>query len=129
MRVESTYSFSFPASKTFKLVYGDRAYVEEHLVPERDLLGAAYPNPFASTTLLPFTVTHNHTHVTLKVYNVLGQEIITLLDQLLEVGFYKIPWNGSDSKGTPVQSGTYIYQLQSNDGHRTQSQSRKLIFK
>jgi len=129
MRAESIYTFSFPASKKFKLVYGDRAYIEEHLVPERDLLGAAYPNPFNAATLLPFTITRNHTHVTLKIYNVLGQEVKTLLDEPLDAGFYEILWNGTDQSGSSVQSGTFIYQLQSSEGRYTQSQSRKLIFK
>ncbi len=127
MRVERVYSFSYPTSKTFKLVYGNRSYVEENLVPERDLLGDAYPNPFSTATVLPFTVTNDNTHVKLIIYNLLGQEVTTLLDQNLSAGFYEIPWNGTDSSGSSISSGTFIYQLQSTDKHHSKTQSRKLI--
>jgi flagellar hook assembly protein FlgD len=50
-------------------------------------------------------------HATLKVYNILGQEVHTLLDQVQEAGYHTVTWAGTDSRGIPVSSSIYFYRL------------------
>ncbi|MBU0507702.1 T9SS type A sorting domain-containing protein [bacterium] len=72
-------------------------------------LGQNYPNPFNPTTQISFDLKQSGP-VTLKVYNLMGQEIATLLDGYSEVGNHRVSFNGS---GLP--SGTYLYSLKAGD--------------
>jgi hypothetical protein len=68
-----------------------------------------YPNPFNPTTNITLTIPVSG-KTTLKVYNVSGQMITTLVDQNLVAGSYKYSFNGTD-----LPSGIYFYKLQSNN--------------
>ncbi len=81
-----------------------------------------YPNPFNPTTTLKFTLA-NSGFTTLKVYDILGNEIKTLVSSNLEKGNHSIIWDGTDNFNKKVASGTYIYRLISN-GYMT---SKKMI--
>jgi hypothetical protein len=56
--------------------------------------------------------------VSLKIYNILGQEIFVLEDKYQTAGFHTVYWNGRDKNGIPVRSGIYFYQLKSG-GHES----------
>ncbi|MBI4546889.1 MAG: T9SS type A sorting domain-containing protein [Ignavibacteriae bacterium] len=108
--------------------------VEEPL-PEKLLLGQNYPNPFNPWTTIEFTLPEPAL-VTLKVYNMLGQVVSTLIDQVaLEEGYQAVEFSavgGSASGGdaTELSSGVYFYQVIakpfSNSG-TLRSQVRKMI--
>jgi len=49
--------------------------------------------------------------VTLKIYNLLGQEVATLVDQVQEVGYYTVTWDSRNSQGVEMPSGVYFYRL------------------
>lgn len=66
---------------------------------------ATYPNPFNPATNFRFAIAE-HGFVTLKVYNVLGQEVATLVNSAYTPGTYTVTWNAS--KAT---SGVYYYKL------------------
>jgi serine protease AprX len=90
-------------------------------VPFQFSLGQSYPNPFNPTTTIPFTVhgsqftVHRHIRTTLKIYNIRGQLVRTLLDEEKEPGEYSVSWNGKDERGKEVASGLYFYQLIAGD--------------
>ena len=71
------------------------------------------PNPFNSTTLIQYSVVSDHSlpHITLKIYNLLGQEVRTLADERKKPGYYTATWDGRDSVGREVSSGIYFYRL------------------
>jgi flagellar hook assembly protein FlgD len=50
--------------------------------------------------------------VTLKIYNMLGQEVRTLINARQEAGYKQVVWDGMNNFGAPVASGVYIYQIQ-----------------
>lgn len=77
---------------------------EEHL-PERFVLEQNYPNPFNPVTVISYQLPVN-SWVTLKVFNVLGQEVATLVNEKREAGRYEVEWNSADAP-----SGMYIYRL------------------
>ncbi|MBX2818721.1 MAG: T9SS type A sorting domain-containing protein [Rhodothermaceae bacterium] len=88
-------------------------------LPTEFKLYGNYPNPFNPTTTISYDLSESG-HVTLKVYSILGREIATLVDKEMEVGSHKTAWNGRDSQGEIVPSGTYVYRLTYSNG---QSQS------
>jgi immune inhibitor A len=73
-------------------------------------LNQNYPNPFNPTTVIEFTISQG-SDVTLEVFNVLGQKIITAVDGDLPAGTHSVSWDGADYSGDPVASGIYFYRL------------------
>jgi len=72
------------------------------------------PNPFNAQTKISFSMPVA-SQVKLIVYNVLGQEVVTLLDQKMEANKHEVIWDGNNTQGSVVASGTYFYRLQIGD--------------
>ena len=66
-----------------------------------------YPNPFNPATTIRYDLPKN-AHVQLKVYNLLGNEIITLIDSEETAGEKRVSWSGMDQSGNLVGSGVYF---------------------
>ncbi|MFQ6092452.1 MAG: FlgD immunoglobulin-like domain containing protein, partial [bacterium] len=83
------------------------------LLPETWGLEQNYPNPFNPTTSIQYSVVSDQSppHITLKIYNILGQEVRTLVDETTEAGYYTVTWDGRDDRGLDVTSGVYFYHL------------------
>lgn len=79
-------------------------------IPTRFELEQNYPNPFNPTTNIHYQVPMN-VKIVIKVYNILGQDIRTLVDKQQEAGNYLIQWDGKDENGKLVPSGLYFYQM------------------
>jgi hypothetical protein len=79
-------------------------------VPESYGLDQNYPNPFNPATQMRFSLPRN-THVRLTVYNVLGRQVKTLVDEPLAAGSYVADWDGTDAGGAKVASGIYLYRV------------------
>ena len=86
----------------------------EEGMPQSYELSQNYPNPFNPSTLIKYSLPEAG-YVTLKIYNMLGQEVRTLLSTQSNAGVYTINWNGRDNFGHRVSSGAYIYQLVSGN--------------
>lgn len=83
-------------------------------VPEHFSLEQNYPNPFNPETTIKFNLAQK-SHITLRIYNVLGQVVRTLVDKELEAGTYEMQWNGSDENGNRVASGVYLLRFTAGD--------------
>ncbi len=84
---------------------------EAAALPAGLVLEPAYPNPFNPSTQIPYTLPGAGTAV-LKIYDLLGQEVRTLVDGAQAPGRYLVTWDGTDHAGLPVASGIYLYRLQ-----------------
>ena len=74
------------------------------------MLDQNYPNPFNPGTTIRYELPQT-SRVDLRVYDLLGRVIVTLIDGVEQAGSHEIRWTGKDSKGMPVASGAYYYQL------------------
>jgi len=83
-------------------------------VPSKSELFGNYPNPFNLTTVIKYSLEEN-TKVSLKIFNILGQQIKTLVNDYREAGTYSVIWNGRDSQGIEMPSGIYLYVLKAGD--------------
>jgi hypothetical protein len=72
-----------------------------------------YPNPFNPSTAIEFSLPVD-SDVTLKIYNSLGQEINTLVNENMNAGNHRVYWSGSDNFGHRVTSGVYVYLLRAS---------------
>jgi hypothetical protein len=68
-------------------------------------LGQNYPNPFNPSTTINYQLPAKN-HVSLKVYDILGNLVTTLVDQEMEAGYYNVNWNAGQ-----LASGIYIYRI------------------
>ncbi|MFW9769953.1 MAG: T9SS type A sorting domain-containing protein, partial [Candidatus Thorarchaeota archaeon] len=82
-------------------------------VPTEFDLSQNYPNPFNPATNIQFAVPRE-AHVTLVIYNVLGQRVTTLVDEIKSTGFHSVEWDGRDHAGKPVASGIYLYRIKTD---------------
>jgi hypothetical protein len=73
-----------------------------------------YPNPFNPITTLRYDLPEN-SYVNVTVYDMLGREIRTLVNQHQDAGFKSVTWNATNDYGKPVSAGVYIYQIQAGD--------------
>lgn len=81
------------------------------IVTEHFSLQGNYPNPFNPATTIVYNLTQASA-VRLAVYNVLGQQIRVLVEEVQGAGGYAVEWNGLDEAGQSVAGGIYFYQLQ-----------------
>jgi hypothetical protein len=88
------------------------------LIPTEFALEHNFPNPFNPETTLRYAIP-NAGQVTLSIYNVLGQEVVQLVNAEQMPGFYAISWNGKNALGHTVASGVYLYRIQAGDFHQT----------
>jgi len=89
-------------------------------VPIAFELSQNYPNPFNPSTNIKFTLPSSRDgrptlSTTLKIYNVLGKVVRTLVDEPMTPGDYHIIWDGRDDEGNQVASGIYLYRLRAAD--------------
>jgi subtilisin family serine protease len=90
------------------------------VVPVAFELGQNYPNPFNPSTRIGYTIGERGL-VNLEVFDILGREIATLVNESEAAGSYQIVWNGRNSANMPVTSGVYFYRLRSGGLSKTNS--------
>ncbi len=78
--------------------------------PLRGFRLSNYPNPFNSSTMIHFSLSKPD-HVTIRIYNIMGAEIATLVNETKGIGEYGITWDGRDKFGRMMPSGIYVYEM------------------
>lgn len=93
--------------------------------PSKYSLSQNYPNPFNPSTKINFELPESG-HITLKLFDISGKEIMTLLDEFKTAGYYTVDFNGSSVSGG-LSSGTYFYRLITSDGVNQFSDTKKMV--
>ena len=82
-----------------------------------------YPNPFNSTTTLRYDLA-GHSNVNIIIYDMLGREVKTLINQTQDAGFKSIQWDATNDYGKQVSAGVYLYRIQAGE----YMQTKKMVF-
>ncbi|MEL6823487.1 MAG: FlgD immunoglobulin-like domain containing protein, partial [Calditrichota bacterium] len=109
--------------KTFLVPILTDVQNENDILPERSELQQNYPNPFNPETTIAYRL-EKSSKVRLTIFNLLGEEIRSLIRVNQSAGDYQVNWNGRDNTGSIVGSGTYLYRLETD----TYSETRQMIF-
>ncbi|MED5256725.1 MAG: T9SS type A sorting domain-containing protein, partial [Candidatus Neomarinimicrobiota bacterium] len=92
-------------------------------IPNEYHLYDAYPNPFNPVTTLRYDLPQK-SMVTIKIYDMLGREVNTIVNQVQDAGFQSIIWDGTSTNGSAVAAGIYLYQIQTEQF----TQTKKMVF-
>ena len=110
---EDVYIFT-PSSNTFRKSSANIPYTYE--------LSQNYPNPFNPITNIKYSIPKNSI-VSLTIYDILGRQIIQLIDKEISAGAHNILWDGKNNTGEFVSTGIYYYKLEADNFVKT----RKMI--
>ena len=96
--------------------------------PQVYSLSQNYPNPMGNVTQIEYALP-TASRVSMRIYNVSGQLVKTLVDELQEPGQYSISWSGRDEKGQRVAPGIYFYKFEAHTGLGTEDykNTKKMI--
>lgn len=97
--------------------------------PDRFTLRQNYPNPFNPATTIQYGLPYN-SRVRLTIYNILGQEVKTLIDESQSARYHSVQWDGTNKKGAPVTSGIYFYRIEATgptEAKSTHIQAKKMV--
>ena len=95
---------------------------ESLVIPDDFRLNQNFPNPFNSFTSISYDLKYDSS-VLIDIYNLKGQHIVTLVNDLQGKGIKIIQWYGLDKDGHQVESGIYFYKLKAGDFIQT----RKMV--
>ena len=85
------------------------------LLPKEHALQQNFPNPFNTETMIQYQLPKS-CKVVLKIYNTIGQEVRTLVNnEEKEAGYHKVVWNGKDNGGIQLPSGVYVYRIEAGE--------------
>ncbi len=111
-------------------ISSETAAIEDASLPEKFNLHQNYPNPFNASTVIQYDLPYE-ARVSLKIFNIVGDLVITLEDNFKQAGMYIMNWDGRDKRGTYVTSGTYMYQLNVqplSSSHSPIQLTKKMVF-
>ncbi|MEW6411125.1 MAG: FlgD immunoglobulin-like domain containing protein [Candidatus Zixiibacteriota bacterium] len=83
-------------------------------LPAQFRLSQNYPNPFNPSCVIEYSLPKS-CHTKIGVYNILGQKVTTLVDELKPAGNHSVEWNGTNQSGQPAASGIYFYKMEAGD--------------
>ena len=83
-------------------------------VPIEFALQQNYPNPFNPSTQIQYSLPTD-ANVTIAIYDLVGRQVRTLVNQQVTAGFHSTLWNATNDMGSPVSAGVYIYTITAND--------------
>ncbi len=92
------------------------------LLPTSIAVSQNYPNPFNPSTTIEYSLDHRD-HVSIDIYNSLGEFIKQVIDETKAAGRYQVVWNGTDQRGRQVATGVYFYRVKIGD----QEASKKML--
>ncbi|MCK4311663.1 MAG: right-handed parallel beta-helix repeat-containing protein, partial [Candidatus Cloacimonetes bacterium] len=84
------------------------------VIPIKNILGINYPNPFNPITTIEFGL-KKEGKVRIVMYNIRGQKVKTLVNDIMPEGYHQVIWNGKNENNRPVSSGVYFYMMEAEN--------------
>lgn len=103
-----------PQINAFMLSDNKSVSQQTESIPTEFVLEQNYPNPFNPETIIRFSIPEA-SHVNIKIYDALGREVVSLIDNYFTAGIYNTVWNSKDRNGSNVSSGIYFYRIQAGN--------------
>lgn len=110
------------ANRPLKIEFTSANEPPRTIMPTSFSLGQNYPNPCNLQTMISYQLPHAGA-VTIRIYNIAGQMVRTLVDETRAAGYHSVIWDGRNDEGQEVGSGIYFYQMTTGDF----SASRKMV--
>lgn len=95
-------------------------------IPAKFELGQNYPNPFNPTTKIRFSLPE-YSKILIKIFDISGREIKTLLNENMSAGSYTVDWNSTDNSGSKASSGVYFYRVYASGENGKYVETKKMI--
>lgn len=111
MRAQDSYPFYLDQSNKFKVIFGDAAFVEQHLVAAEVSVGNAFPNPFNDVVSIPVSLPAGTYQIETRIYNQVGRQVYTHVEDQVSQGVHTIQWDGTDQGGQELSEGMYFYTI------------------
>lgn len=109
------------SERRLKVIIGTKEFINEKLnsltqsLPQEFAISQNYPNPFNPVTKIKYQIPEDN-HVTIKVFNILGEEITTLVNEQKNAGYYEVEFSaGSFGNGKNLASGVYFYRIEAGN--------------
>jgi hypothetical protein len=124
-------AYGYITEDAFKLIYAGIDWIMHSNttgvsypseITSGNMLGNCYPNPFSQNTTIAFHLA-KRSPVRIDVFNIAGQQVRTLVNDIRNAGEFQVSWNAQNDAGQPVSQGVYIYRMTAG----TTSQSRKVM--
>jgi flagellar hook assembly protein FlgD len=93
-------------------------------LPDRFGLEQNYPNPFNGHTTIAYHLPAGEHRVSVKIYNIRGEQIRTLVQQTQSAGQHTVTWDARDKESREVASGIYLVRLQAGEWN----QSKRMLY-
>ncbi len=87
------------------------------LIPEKWEIEQNFPNPFNAETIIKYKIPKN-LFVSLKIYDILGKEVKTLVNEFKQSGYYYVKWDGKNDGFINLPSGIYFYEIKTKEFHQ-----------
>ncbi len=115
-RIQILYENIFTTEDVFVFTADPNMLIDNNnpILPENVELYQNYPNPFNPSTTISFSLPKSEI-VKIKIYDILGRGIRTLVNSRMQVGLKKVEWDGKDTYGRAVPSGIYFYRLETEN--------------
>lgn len=123
MKVHGEYRFNVTEKHRLKFFYSADG---KSLSPDITGLGRPYPNPSVSSIAIPFVAGVNSSEIQIGVYDMMGRQVKSIVNQRFAPGMHEATWDGNDEQGGRVAQGVYIYRLTSNN---TPAQQGRIVMK
>ncbi len=122
------YSENMPITRTgiYQLFKTTSKYEAQPVTVNKFQLYPSYPNPFNNSTIIKYSLEKTGM-VSLKIYDLLGKEVRSLTNNIQQPGAYKLIWNGKNSSGQIIASGTYLLKLTVSSGGKTLFENKQKL--
>lgn len=120
MRESNRYSLKGRTSKSFKIFYGDKEYIESNTTTTSLRVHSISPNPTSGLAKIAFTLPGTQTtQVHVRILNIVGQPIATVFNGELSGGYHEVLWDGKDSSSLRPSTGIYLVEIRTNNQSHT----------
>jgi hypothetical protein len=111
---ENPGTITIDGDKTVSAVFTDATGIDPFNAPAQSLLMENYPNPFSEITTIAYQL-KEASNVRLSIFNILGEQITTLVNHHQAAGYYTLEWNVAEQEGFPLTNSVYIIRMEIDD--------------